>query len=218
MSQRAERAARPHGLRDIVLSLAIVAVAAGLAAPFVVRKPYSVPGASMEPTLMQGDLVWARRGWPAGRPPRRGDLAVFRHPAQPVDHLKRIVGLPGDRIQMRGGLLYVNGAPVPRTHVGDERLALPYGPTRTVGRYREVLDGQAYLTNDFGPDGQLDDTPEYVVPAGTYFTLGDNRDNSADSRVPPDQQGLGFVPAKNLIGPIDAVLWSPRRGRGFFKP
>jgi signal peptidase I len=121
--------------------------------------------------------------------------------------VKRVIGLPGDRVQMRGGILYINGAAVPRRAVGPVNMMADGMPVRAV-RYVETLpNGRAHDIVTI-PGGPLGDTPEFVVPPQSYFMMGDNRDNSLDSRVDPAEGGVGFVPADNLIGRVDRVLFS----------
>jgi len=201
-------------------------------------QPYTIPSASMEPNLYEGDYIVVTKfsyGWShvsipfsppifSGRifakPPQRGDIAVFKTPAgKHLDLIKRVIGLPGDRIQMRQGLLYINDKQVPRTPLGTVKEDIGEGYVRDVARFRETLpNGKSYVTNDFGTDGQLDNTDVYLVPAGHYFMMGDNRDNSEDSRVPPEAGGVGYVPAENFEGKAQIILLSWKPGASIFKP
>lgn len=181
---------------------------------------YKVPASSMAPTLPVGSFVVASRfsyglsrrtydwfdlpisgRWPA-LSPRLGDVVVFRLPReQRVHYIKRIVGLPGDEVQMRGGRLHINGQAVPKRANGVTGLDGGDG-MRRVDRFQETLpNGVTYDVLDEGPGNPLDDTPVFKVPAGHYFMIGDNRDNSADSRLANDY-GVGFVPAELLIGKV----------------
>jgi signal peptidase I len=201
-------------------------------------QPYTIPSASMEPNLYEGDYIIVSK-WSYGyskhsipfspplfsgrimnKPAHRGDIVVFALPRDPkVDYIKRIIGLPGDRIQMKQGLLYLNGQQVPRTPLGSVKEDSGYGFVRDVMRYRETLPGgKTFVTNDFGTDGDLDNTDVYVVPEGHYFMMGDNRDNSSDSRVAPEAGGVGFVPAENLEGKAQIILLSWKPGASLFKP
>ncbi|WP_127752509.1 signal peptidase I [Devosia sp. 1566] len=197
-------------------------------------QPFSIPTASMQQTLMIGDyfvankFVWGygkhsfslgRYGdftlldfeLPInsrilGRDPNRGDVAVFRPVPQNMEYIKRIVGLPGDRIQMREGRLYINGTMVEREFIGTAMDTDSEGDTREVAVYRETFpDGNVHTIQEIGDNGPLDNTPEYVVPASHYFMMGDNRDRSADSRV---LSSVGYVPAVNLIGKAEARFFS----------
>lgn len=229
-----------------VLSVALMALALR---SFVVM-PRSIPSESMMPRLLVGDylmvakwpygfsrfsLPWAPPG-PHGRlfgtTPKRGDVVVFRAPpADHDDYIKRLIGLPDDRIQMRGGVLWLNGKAVPKIRIADFVIPMaantecstivnvetPYGvsadaegkPVCRFARYRETLPGGvSYEVLDQG-DTPQDDTPVFTVPKGHYFLMGDNRDMSADSRFPAVAgDGIGMVPAENLEGRALFTIWS----------
>lgn len=184
-------------------------------------QPFTIPSGSMIPTLLVGDYVvvskftygYSRFSFPfspdifgggriASSLPERGDVVVFRLPQNnTVDYIKRAIGLPGDRVQMRNGQLIINGAAVPNKFVGcaDAR------PTTNNCRYQvfeEILGDAPSLMMDSGRT-RVDNTREFLVPEGHVFFMGDNRDNSEDSRL-----GVGFVPAENLVGRADLVLFS----------
>ena len=157
--------------------------------------------------------------------PERGDVAVFRHPSTGRDFIKRIVGMPGERIQMRDGILHINDVPVDLEAAGNfEEVAIPQGPFRhrprcangPVGdggaclkaKYRETLPGgHSHDILNIGNQGS-DNTSVYTVPEGHYFLMGDNRDNSSDSRVPSIAGGVGYVPLDHLIGRADRIMVS----------
>ncbi|MDW3117366.1 MAG: signal peptidase I [Roseovarius pacificus] len=160
-----------------------------------------------------------------GGEPERGDIIVFRHPVSGADFIKRLIGLPGDTVQMRGGVLYLNGEPVKVEPAGtfEEEFA-PQGPmgirprcengvvgmggTCIKSRFVETLPGgRSHSILNIGPQ-RSDDTGVYTVPEGHYFFMGDNRDNSTDSRFPQAVGGVGFVPYENLIGRAGRVLFS----------
>lgn len=160
-----------------------------------------------------------------GGEPERGDVVVFRHPVAGSDYIKRLVGLPGDTVQVTGGVLQINGAPVQLADGGTfEEIMAPQGPqglrprcaNGAVGqggvciktRQIETLpEGRSHAILNIGTQA-TDNTPVYTVPAGHYFFMGDNRDNSTDSRVPQAAGGVGFVPYENLIGRADRIVFS----------
>jgi signal peptidase I len=201
-------------------------------------QPFTIPSASMEPNLYEGDYIivskfsygYSKHSIPFSPPifsgrileqvPHRGDVIVFKLPSDNrTDYVKRIIGLPGDRIQMKAGLLYLNGVQVPRQFLGAGREQTPFGAVHDVMRFRETLPGgKSFVTQDFGTDGDWDNTDVYVVPERHYFMMGDNRDNSSDSRVPPEQGGVGYVPAENLVGKAQIILLSWHPGASIFKP
>ena len=195
-------------------------------------EPFNIPSGSMIPTLLVGDYVftakysygYSRFSFPfapdlfSGRiflhMPHRGDVAVFRETKDTsVDYIKRIVGLPGDHIQMREGQLYLNGAEVPRDDLGDY-VAIDEHDTHIDGhRYREHLPSRhgavAHQILKLNSDDWVNNTPDYVVPPGDFFAMGDNRDDSADSRFQgPGPEDLGYVPIENLVGHAKIIFFS----------
>jgi signal peptidase I len=187
-------------------------------------EPFNIPSGSMFPTLLVGDYLfvekysygYSRYSFPldvipfAGRimerAPERGDITVFRQPLKPdVDYIKRIIGLPGDRIRVTGGRLFINDEMVMRDFVGTESLP-DQGAFTVFSKYVETLpNGVKHHIYELSDQGPLDETSEYVVPEGFYFAMGDNRDQSLDSRV---QSEVGFVPAENLIGRAAFIFFS----------
>ena len=214
----------------------ILTVVAGLLVALAVRillfQPFTIPSSSMEPGLLVGDYIvvsksaygWSGASLPLGRAdgpgrlgeraPRRGDVVVFRLPRDQSEVLiKRVVGLPGDEVRLRDGVVYLNGR-----SLEQRPAAAPSGREDGARQFTEVLpEGRAYPTLDRGPGRPGDDTPVFRVPAGRYLVLGDNRDNSLDGRWPSDI-GVGLLPSETLIGRAEFVLASWRPGAGLFTP
>lgn len=212
------------GLGETILTI----VYAGLIAIGVrtfAYEPFNIPSGSMLPTLLIGDYLfvskfsfgYSRYSLPLGLPvingrifesrPERGDVAVFKLPTDnATDYIKRIVGLPGDRIQITGGILQINGVAVQRRRIGEYVHRDEYGNATTFIHYIETLPGgREHAIIERSDDGALDNTPVYEVPPGHYFAMGDNRDNSQDSRV---LNAVGFVPAENLVGRAVVLFFS----------
>jgi len=189
-------------------------------------QPFNIPAQSMVPTLLVGDYMfvskyaygYSRFSLPFSPPlfsgrtlaaePKRGDVVVFRLPKdERVDYVKRVVGLPGERIQMKEGQLFIDDKPVTRERLPDY-VGDTCGPDQAekVKRWRETLpNGVSYETLDCVDNGFYDNTQVYTVPAGSYFMLGDNRDNSTDSRV---TSAVGSIPLENLIGRAEVIFFS----------
>ncbi|NLS19173.1 signal peptidase I [Rhizobium sp. P40RR-XXII] len=190
----------------------------------VLFQPFTIPSGSMMPTLLVGDYIFVNKfaygyskyslpfspdlfsGRILGSEPKRGDVVVFRFPPNPdVDYIKRVIGLPGDRIQVKNDILYINGQAVPREPHGTFSSDYSQEPGDNIPVYSERLpdSGKVYDTLDLSPNSRGDNTQEYVVPAAHYFMMGDNRDNSDDSRF-----DVGYVPAENLIGRASVIFFS----------
>jgi signal peptidase I len=201
-------------------------------------QPFTIPSASMEPNLYEGDYIivskWSygyskfSSGLPVnlplgddrlfGRQPERGDIVVFKLPRDDrTDFIKRVVGLPGDRIQVISNRLHINGQPVSNQEVSREAVQDMFGPRETIQLRETLPGGRAYTIQDFGPGNELDDTPVYEVPQGYYFMMGDNRDNSIDSRV-DQMNGVGLVPDENLVGRAQIILFSWSPGASLWNP
>jgi len=198
----------------------------------VVAEPYRVPSGSMVPTLLIGDELigakfaygFSRYSLPIGelpdfsgrlfdRPPERGDVIVFRLPREPsTTYVKRLVGLPGDRIQTRAGRLYINDTLVPRRAVGTYEGATLYVETLPTADGK----GREHQLIEFSDHDRYDDTAVYTVPERHYFMMGDNRDNSLDSRISAADGGVGFVPEENLVARADMLLLSTDPDIGWF--
>ncbi|CAN5119954.1 signal peptidase I [soil metagenome] len=209
---------------QIVAIVAIVFVAKGALA-----EPFYVPSASMEPTLLIGDALLASK-FPYGystaslpihvsfpetgrvfaSTPNRGDVVVFRWPGDRSQvWVKRVIGLPGDRVQVKGGQVWLNGVATQVKPDGLGNAEDDNGSGEPARRYIETLpNGVSHAIFKLYDNGRLDNTPEVTVPAGQLFVMGDNRDNSADSRVPVSQGGVGLLPMDNLVGRVDAIVGS----------
>lgn len=216
-------AAKAGGFVDTIRTI-FYAVAIALVIRTVAFEPFNIPSGSMIPTLLVGDYLFVSkyaygyshfslpfspdlfRGRIFGRVPDRGDVAVFKLPRDnTTDYIKRIVGLPGDTLQMKGGQLFINGQQVPRQPMGDY-VVEGDGPRMVDKEYVETLPGgrkhDIIKQDDFGG---MNDTEEYKVPQGYVFAMGDNRDNSQDSRY---QNAVGYIPLENLVGRAEFIFFS----------
>jgi len=211
-------------LAQIAAIVGIVFVAKGALA-----EPFYVPSASMEPTLLIGDALLATK-FPYGystaslpihvslpetgrvfaTTPKRGDVVVFRWPGDRSQvWVKRVIGLPGDRVELRGGQVWLNGVATSVKADGIGAAEDDSGGSEPAHRYVETLPGGvSHPIFKLRDNGRLDNTPEVVIPPDHLFVMGDNRDNSADSRVPVSQGGVGLLPMDNLVGRVDAIVGS----------
>ncbi|MDE2791957.1 MAG: signal peptidase I [Paracoccaceae bacterium] len=233
-------------IRTIIYALLIAGVIRTL-----FFQPFWIPSGSMKSTLLIGDFLfvnkmsygysWAScpqirtfnfcgfaREWDGrilGSEPERGDIIVFKHPVNGADYIKRLIGLPGDRVQMKDGRLLIDGVEVPQEPDGVfEEILERQGPVGNMprcrnrpvapggvcekDRYQETLpNGVRHAVLDI-ESGFSDNTPAYTVPDGHYLFIGDNRDNSQDGRFPQSMGGVGFVPFGNLVGRADRVVFS----------
>ena len=230
------------GFLEIVKTIVYALLLAGVIRTLFFQ-PFWIPSGSMKPTLLIGDFLFVNKmaygysryscpfawicpfdGRILAHDPKRGDVVVFRHPTNGTDYIKRLIGLPGDTVQVIDGILYINGEVLPQQADGTfTEVNAPQGPMGSMprcvnhpgpgedctaeqaietlpgGKTHAVLD----IENGFG-----DTTPVFSVPAGEFFFMGDNRDNSMDSRFPRSAGGVGFVPFENLIGRADRVIFS----------
>ena len=203
----------------------------------VLFQPFNIPSGSLIPTLLIGDYLfvskysygYSRYSLPFGPPvmsgrlfgsePKRGDIVVFKLPKDnATDYIKRVVGLPGDQIQVIGGVLHINGKPVQRERVEDFQTVVgPNGRTVSVPRYKETFpEGTThYVIEKDGDRGFWDNTNVYTVKPGHFFMMGDNRDNSTDSR---DEGSVGEVPFENLVGRAEIIFFSIDENASLWRP
>jgi signal peptidase I len=208
-------------VRTIVYALLIALVVRTFA-----FEPFSIPSGSMKPTLLVGDYLfvskytygYSRYSFPLGLPPfsgrifmsmpERGDVVVFKLPTNPkVDYIKRVIGLPGETLQVKDGRLYIDGKRLGRERIDDWVVKERSGSVSRTPRFIETLPGgkRHVILESMGDKGPADNTPVYKVPEGHVFMMGDNRDNSTDSRF---QHAVGFVPLENLVGKARRIFFS----------
>lgn len=217
-----------------LLRTAVFAVLLALVIRTFLFEPFNIPSGSMLPTLKVGDYLfvskysygYSRYSFPFGiggfegrvmsNKPARGDVVVFKLPSEPsIDYIKRIIGLPGDRIQVKNGRLYINGQLMDREDLGLGEYESEYGGTVKISEYVETLpEGQMHLIYEEGDSHPLDNTVAFAVPEGHYFMMGDNRDNSRDSRV---SDAVGFVPFENFVGRAEFIFFSTNGKAKFYE-
>ena len=249
--------AKPVGPLAEYLDLAktvIYALLIALVLRIVLFQPYTIPSASMEPALREGDYIivskyaygWSRRSIPFSPPlfsgrvfahqPKRGDVVVFAFPPDPSkDFIKRLIGLPGDTIQVKEGVVYVNGKATTETKLSPEVSDTAFDTPLQLDRYQQSVGKKSFNIYSQNREQPVENTGVFSVPQGCYFMMGDNRDNSLDSRfnsgvttscqtasVQPfmgaSEPGVGFVPAENLEGRAEIILASWKHGSSIFKP
>ena len=239
----ATKAKTDGGIVETIKTVIYALLIAGLFRTLLFQ-PFWIPSGSMKDTLLIGDFLFVNKmayGYSkyscpfglcpfSGRilfsEPQRGDVIVFRHPVNGSDFIKRLIGLPGDTVQMKGGVLYLNGQEVPQTPDGIftetyeqqgpmghlprcENGPVGEGGDCNASRYVETLPGgRQHEILNIDQNGYADNTDVFTVPEGNYFFMGDNRDNSQDSRFIQTNGGVGFVPADHLIGRADRVMFS----------
>jgi signal peptidase I len=224
-----------HDLKEIARTFAWAILIAVVIRTFLFE-PFNIPSSSMEPTLLVGDFLFVSKfgyGYSGlgtfwglapftGRimeehKPQRGDVVVFKWPQDnSTDYIKRVIGLPGDTVQVKEGELYINGKAVPRAALATP-LQDPAGPPLLyVTDYTERLpDGPEHIIRHMDRRPNLEDTPLFTVPPHHYFMMGDNRDNSRDSRDPTG--GVGYVPEENIVGKAKVIFFSLGNGDAFWE-
>jgi signal peptidase I len=229
MSVSDEKKEKEGGLYETV-KIIVQALLLALIVRTFLFQPFNIPSGSMKDTLLIGDYLfvskysygYSRYSFPFGLmpfsgrvwggEPERGDIIVFKLPRDnSTDYIKRVIGLPGDRVQVKDGVVYINDEPVKRERIDDYIEETGFGGVQRLARYRETLpNGVSYDTLDITSNGQWDNTRVYEVPEGHYFMMGDNRDNSQDSRV---LSQVGYVPYENLIGRAEVLFFSIKDGQ-----
>ena len=243
VAERRKRGQEKTGGWGETIRTVVYAVLIALVVRTFAIEPFNIPSGSMIPTLLVGDYLFVSKysygyskhsfpfsmgmfpGRVFGSPPERGDVAVFKYPGDQgqgvnrTDYIKRIVGMPGDRVQVTNGALYINGTAVPRLRIGDY-VRGTNGHYQKGTLYSEQLpNGRRYTVLEYNDNGLSDNTPEFLVPAGSYFVMGDNRDDSLDSRTrlmlrdfsgsTRDRDQLGwYVPSENLVGRAEFIFFS----------
>ncbi len=231
---------KEKGRSELRETLSTVVWALGLA--FILRtflfQPFHIPSGSMEPGLIKGDYIITTKyslgygkyaatpipfpvktGRLFERKPSRGDVIVFRPQGIDKNYIKRLVGFPGDEIQMIDGRLHINRSIVPTQNLGSAQRRHENGTEETADILEErFVDGSTHQIFDIDKLGKADNTETFIVPAGHYFFMGDNRDRSADSRVPVSFNGAGYVPTENLMGKARIVLLSVNENFSILKP
>jgi len=233
MSVEAEERQEKSGVKDTI-RVVIHALILALLVRIFLFQPFNIPSGSMIPTLLVGDYLfvskysygYSRYSFPFGpnlfsgriwaKEPERGDVVVFKLPRDnETDYIKRVIGLPGDEIQMTHGVLHINGEAVKKERVDDFVMHDPSGRERHMARYMETLpNGVTYPVLDLVNEGIGDNTDVYKVPENHFFMMGDNRDNSTDSRFLSE---VGYVPFENLVGRAQIIFFSIDEDASFWQ-
>jgi signal peptidase I len=233
MSVEAEETQEKSGVKDTI-RVVIHALILALLVRIFLFQPFNIPSGSMIPTLLVGDYLfvskysygYSRYSFPFGpnlfsgriwaKEPDRGDVVVFKLPRDnETDYIKRVIGLPGDEIQMIHGVLHINGEAVKKERVDDFVMRDPEGRERHMARYMETLpNGVTYPVLDLINEGIGDNTEVYKVPESHFFMMGDNRDNSTDSRFLSE---VGYVPFENLVGRAQVIFFSIDEDASFWQ-
>lgn len=221
---------KPYSVNETIKTV-VYAVLIALVVRTFTFQPYNIPSGSMIPTLLVGDYLFASKfaygysrysfpidlplfsGRILARPPHQGDVVIFKYPQDnSTDYIKRLIGLPGDRLQVRDGQLYIDDKPVPRRQIDDYVDTDVFGSEHHQRRFIETLpDGVQHPILQVGDEGRLDNTDVFIVPPHMYFMMGDNRTNSSDSRA------FGFVPEENLEAKAEMIFFSLDEGTHFWE-
>ena len=229
-AKRQRKAAQDGGIGETI-KVVVQALLIALVVRTFLFQPFNIPSGSLIPTLLIGDYLFVSKysygyskysfpfspdlfsGRILGTPPKRGDVAVFKLPLDnSTDYIKRVIGLPGDRIELVNARLVINGQLVPRDVTQKITTTDQLGNEVEVPTYKETLPGGVthLIIQRDGDNGYYSNRGPYVVPPGKYFMMGDNRDNSTDSRVPPEEGGVGYVPFENFVGRAELIFFSIR--------
>lgn len=239
----ASRTKSENGIVETIKTVVYALLIAGVFRTLFFQ-PFFIPSESMKDTLLIGDFLFVNKmaygysryscpfslcpfsGRILGSEPQRGDVVVFRHPVNGEDFIKRLIGLPGDKIQVKDGILYINGAAAPQEPAGTfDEVNEPQGAMGNLPRCENAPVGEGGICKrsravetlpngvkhdvlNIDKNSYADNTDMFTVPEGQYFFMGDNRDNSMDSRFSQNAGGVGFVPAENLIGRADRIMFS----------
>lgn len=227
-AERTGRTTQEGGFGEVV-KVVVQALVIALVVRTFLFQPFNIPSGSLIPTLDIGDYLFVSKysygyshfsfplspdffsGRVLASAPKRGDVAVFKFPKDTSkDYIKRVIGLPGDRIQLIDARLYINGAMVQREPTQKITTRNQFGQSVDVPTYLETLPGGVThrIIQLSGDNGLYSNTDLYTVPPNNYFMMGDNRDNSTDSRVSPDEDGVGYVPAENFVGRAEIIFFS----------
>lgn len=234
MSVGAKAKKAGHGGLAETIRIVIHALILAMIVRVFLYQPFNIPSGSMKSTLLVGDYLFVSKysygyskysffnfdlfdGRIWSSKPKRGDVAVFKLPRDnETDYIKRVIGLPGDEIRMQNGVLYINGKVIPKKRVNDFISTTFAGNRIRIPQFEETLpNGVKYFVLDSDPNGSFDNTSVYKVPDDHYFMMGDNRDNSTDSRV---QYAVGYVPHENFVGRAEVIFFSADQYWSLFAP
>lgn len=226
-----------NGSADFLTTL-LWALAIALFVRTFLFQPFHIPSGSMQPNLVKGDYIITSKysvgygryaadpipfptklGRMFERAPVRGDVIVFKPVGESKSYIKRLIGVPGDYIQMKSGVLHINNSPVSLARIGEDNYLTESGQLSLAELWQETLpSGKVYTIYDDEKNSRADDTGVYQIPDGYYFFLGDNRDHSGDSRMTQQEGGSGLIPANNIIGRAEFVLLSVKDEFSIIRP